>query len=200
VPTMGMRKLRGMVENGEDVTGLQARLDISAAHTRILLGLEDLTDWDMEELRHGRRRDRNGRFQGRPPNVLPKNLYDELWKRVLAEGQQKLLDMALPALDALRECLDGALRDAQGDVVMYDGHPVVLEVDTGRLRAIQEVLTRVFGKPEQKVIVGSEDKPYQKVERAVIDRSFGEAINTTAVEQPPPTPPRRRPKRRPVSE
>jgi hypothetical protein len=191
-------ELKRRQARGEPVEGIHGTVSLGLRSTGIMLGTEDLGEWDLDELRRGQRKDPNGNFSGRPPQVLPKALHDEFCRRLLAEGQQQLLDMLLPALAGLRECLDGALRDSEGDVLLIDGHPVVLEVDPGRLRAIQEVLMRVLGKPEQKVSVSAEVKPYQKVERAVIDRSWGdEAIEATATEEPPPTPPRRprRPKR-----
>lgn len=186
-----LAELKRRQARGEDVSGRAGSITLGLLSTGIMLGTEDLGTWDLEELRRGQRKDPRGNFSGRPPQVLPKVLYDEFVNRLLATGQMKLLDMLMPALDGLRECIDGALRDSDGDVLLIDGHPVVLEVDPGRLRAIQEVLTRVMGKPEQKVSVSGEVKPYQQVEKAVIDRSF---VDVEATEEPPPAP-RRRPRR-----
>lgn len=49
---------------------------------RIRTGEEDLSDWDIEELSAGKRRDKNGNLGGRKPKFIPSEVYDELARRV----------------------------------------------------------------------------------------------------------------------
>lgn len=57
-------------------------------------GTLDLSDWDIEELLYGMRRNKNGNFQGRRPAVIPRQIYDELAKRVKMEVGHKLRGVA----------------------------------------------------------------------------------------------------------
>jgi hypothetical protein len=135
----------------------EVRLGITM--TNILVGNEDLSTWDVEELRHGRRRDKNGKFQGRPPTLLPRNLFEELAKRLFGEAQQKLLDMLMPALDALEAIIDGE---------------DISKEDAIRLKAIESVMNRVLGKQPDTVVAAGADKKYQRIERTTIDRDLGD--------------------------
>lgn len=51
----------------------------------------NLEDWDMEELLRGYRRDKGGKFRGRPPQVVPREVHQELAKRVRNNVAHQLL-------------------------------------------------------------------------------------------------------------
>lgn len=170
----------------------RATIELGVEQTAILLGEEDLSTWDTEELRHGRRKSERGRFEGRPPKVIPRVVYLELVDRYLAEAHLAILDQTMPAIRRLAEMIDGYRHDDEGNRVMVEGDdgktfPIPISVDKGQLTAVQEVLVRVLGKPETKVSVRAEKKGYERIERVEIDRDLGtyddEIIDTTAVEE-----------------
>lgn len=156
----------------------RARVQLGVHQTAILMGEEDLSTWDLEELRQGRRRGKSGDFSGRPPKVIPRVVYLELVERLLEEGHLAILDMLRPSLRVLAQMVDGYHHDEHGErklVRADDGewHPIPFYVDPNQLKAVQEVLTRVLGKPETKVSVRAEKKPYQQVQRVEVNRDLG---------------------------
>jgi len=145
----------------------RATITLGVHQTALLLGEEDLSTWDMEELRQGRRRDSKGNFSGRPPKVIARPVYLELVRRILDEANLAILDLVMPAIVQLGAIIEGGAIDKE---------------DSIRLKAIQEVLNRVLGRPEQKVAVSSEQRPYQKVERSIVDRDLGEYEDEKIIE------------------
>jgi hypothetical protein len=170
----------------------RATIELGVGQTAILLGEEDLSTWDDEELRQGRRRSSNGSFVGRPPKVIPRTVYLELVERLLAEGHLAILDMLRPSLKVLAQMVDGYHHDEDGErklVRADDGewHPIPFYVDPNQLKAVQEVLVRVLGKPETRVSVRAEKKPYQQVQRVEVNRDLGtypdEVIDVDSTEE-----------------
>lgn len=122
----------------------RAYVQMGKRNTKIITGQEDLSEWDDEELRRGQRRDRNGRFQGAPPKVVPKAVHDELVKRTLSKAQQIMHDSLEDAVTMLKDIAT---------------NPLVEEKD--RLRAINMIMDRVMGKPQEKIEVKSDTPPWQ---------------------------------------
>lgn len=157
----------------------RATIELGVEQTAILLGEEDLSTWDTEELRHGRRKSERGRFEGRPPKVIPRAVYLELVDRYLAEAHLAILDQTMPAIRRLAEMIDGYRHDDEGNRLMVENDegkafPIPISVDKGQLAAVQEVLVRVLGKPETRVSVRAEKKGYERIERVEIQRDLGE--------------------------
>lgn len=123
------------------------RIQVADSTYAAIKGETDLTSWDREELIRGRRRDRHGYFTGRPPTVMPRNVYLELRRRTMAEVYEEVRSQAIPAAQALGRILSGEE-----------------EPDPTRLRAIQEVLNRFIGKPPERVEMSSTDaRPYEEL-------------------------------------
>ena len=120
---------------GKPLTGEERGfIRLGASTTRILVGSEDLSTWTDEELRRGQRADKNGRFQGRVPKVVPKAVHDELVKRTLYEAGEKLRTNLVAAVDVLVDVMTGA------DVEPKD-----------KLKAVSMIMDRVLGKAPEKV-------------------------------------------------
>lgn len=96
--------------------------------------MDDLSDWDDEELREGRRKDKHGGWIGRAPTIVPKALHDELVRRTLLNANELMRDNLE---DAVRELVHIATSEA-------------CEAKD-RLRAISMILDRVMGKAADKV-------------------------------------------------
>lgn len=120
----------------------RASIRVGTGTTRLLTGQEDLSTWDDEELRRGQRRDRNGRFQGRQPRVVPKAVHDELVRRTLDQANKLFTENLVAAVEALCQ-------------IALD--PGVEPKD--RLRAVQMITDRSMGKSPEKVEV-SADQPW----------------------------------------
>lgn len=120
--------------------------------TDILVGKEDLRTWSDEELRRGQKKDKNGRFQGRAPNIVPKAVHDELVRRTLDEAGQMLRTNLVAAVEVLVDVMNGA------DVEPKD-----------KLKAVQMIMDRVMGKAPEKIDVTiGEKKPWEDAVSVVI--------------------------------
>lgn len=157
--------LRAKRERGELTGKERAMVRVGETSTRVLTGEDDLSGWDNEELRRGRRRAqtgaRKGTFHGADPKVVPKALHDELVKRTL-DAAAKLLQ---ENLQAAVEVLIDVVTDE--DVEPKD-----------RLRAIQMIMDRTMGKAPDKVEISGEMKPWQIALR-------GGIVNTAAGSEQP---------------
>lgn len=127
------------------MTKPRMRKRLGATNTAILNGEVDLKEWDEEELIRGRPRDKRGTFRGRPPTLLPREVYAELRHRTLTEFHEKVRANVLPAMDALAAMALGEL-----------------EPDPARIKAIQEIINRFAGKaPERVDVAVTEVKPWE---------------------------------------
>ena len=120
----------------------------------------DLSDWDDEELRRGQKRDKNGHFRGRPPKIVPKILHDELTRRTLKEAQQLMQDNLVAAVKVLK------------DIALDDDVPPV-----DRVRAIDMMMTRIMGKPPERVEISASVKPFEELFQDGLVRDISEDDN-----------------------
>lgn len=132
-----LRKRRAAGENVDDT---RAFVRVGQTATDVLTGVDDLSDWDDEELRRGRRRCRIkgsrwfGKFQGSDPIVVPKALHDELVKRTLDKANKLFQENLLAAVEVLVDlCTDTSVEPRD------------------RLKAVQMITERVMGKPKDTV-------------------------------------------------
>jgi hypothetical protein len=89
------------------------KIRVGNTNLAIYNGQVDLTEWTDEELTRGRRRDKNGRWVGRPPKVVPKAVHDELVRRKMSEAFEELREALLPAVRLLRQVVE----DEEADYV-----------------------------------------------------------------------------------
>lgn len=97
---------------------------------------DQIKDWDDEELERGRRRDKNGRFTGSAPTIIPMECFRELNRRRLAKAQQMMSQGVEPALEALLAIVGNPRSD-----------------DRDRIAAAKILLERGLGKEPQKMDV-----------------------------------------------
>lgn len=114
------------------VTGRYAKLLLEPNHPDFI-GVEDL---DTEELARGQLKDKNGRFTGRPPKFLPRQIVDamkrEHYARVNAILENSLSDMV--------KTMRAIALDEEAD-------------DSTRLKAAIYVFERFMGKTPDKINV-----------------------------------------------
>lgn len=130
----------------------RAMVQVGAAVTAVMLGDDDPRTWTDEEILHGRRADRNGRFTGQDPKVVPREVYDELLRRNLNGGMTQFHRMQDDALEMLQDLMTGEDVD-----------------DKVRLAAVKMVLERTMGKTPDRIEIGVTREPWQD---AVADVEF----------------------------
>lgn len=149
--------LQKRIDNGEKWKDIPDRglVRMSASNTKVMLGLDDLSDWDDEELRAGRRRGKNGLLIGRQPKILPKALHDELVKRTLSRAHIELRDNLEAAVKSLTSIATDTTVEAKD-----------------RVKAIGMIMDRVMGKaPERVQITGETPKWLETLSAAIISKS-----------------------------
>jgi hypothetical protein len=94
---------------------------------------ETVKDWDDEELHRGRRRDKNGKFTGRDPIVVPTDCYREMMRRQMRRAQMLLGEN----LEEAVKCLTEIIAHSKAE-------------DKDKIKAAQLLIDRVMGRnPEQ---------------------------------------------------
>lgn len=139
-------KIKAKYEDGVPREELPQRgfVRISKVATDILIGAEDLSNWDNEEIRKGRRRDKNGGWQGRNPVVVPMALHQEAIKRTFEEAKEIFNEGLLPAVRYLTSIVEDE------NVEPKD-----------KLKAVSMILDRVLGKPIEKIEINTEPEPWE---------------------------------------
>lgn len=152
----------------------RAYVRVSEKVAALISGEADLADWDDEELLRGQAKSKRGKFEGRPPTMVPREVYAEWARRQMEAGFQDMLGDLREVVKAVRHIATDASVD-----------------ETTRLRAAEMVLDRIYGKPKQAVDIGiSEPEKYQQVIEAVtVQRDLaddadadGEVIDAEVVE------------------
>lgn len=151
--------LRRRVEEGEQLPETtRAKIRVGVGTTQVLTGQDDLSTWDEEELRRGRRRGRNGKFQGKDPVVVPKAVHDELVRRTLSEAQTLMRDNLVRAIEVLVEIVDSPQYEAKD-----------------RLKAIDMIVERVMGKPKEVIEISGTQKWELALRGGIVPTMDGDA-------------------------
>jgi hypothetical protein len=138
--------IRKRLEAGEDPENVPKRgfVRLGPTATRVLSGQESVSDWDDDEIKRGRRRDKNGGWQGRDPVVVPMALHEEAIKRTFEEAQELFRKGLVPAVKYLTSIVEN--EDVE---------------DKDKLKAVQMILDRVLGKPVERVEINTEPEPWE---------------------------------------
>lgn len=160
---MSIKQIKKRQELGSAHGNERGLVRMGVMNTRIMTGVEDLSLWDVEELKHGQRRDKNGRFQGRQPVIVPKKMHDELVRRTLSRAQE-----------LMRENLEGAV----GVLTALMMDPTVDAKD--RITCAKIVMDRVMGKETIKVDVEVKAKWEEALESSIV--TIGDAIDVDSWE------------------
>ncbi len=111
----------------------RASVHINPSATQVLLGEDDVAEWDDAELSQGRRRDGLGKFRGKAPRVIPAECLRELTRRRLFETESIIRDSCVEAA----KYLDSIVRGQE-------------EPSRNRMRAAEVMLERFLGKPTER--------------------------------------------------
>lgn len=109
---------------------------VSRTTADVLDGLDDLSEWDDEEIRRGQRRNRNGGFSGRPPKLVPQAIHAERHRRTLTRAHQLFTQNTERAVQVLI------------DIASDESAP-----HSDRVKAASLILDRVMGRAPQAIEV-----------------------------------------------
>lgn len=148
--------------------GDRARIRLSKRSTAVVRGEEDVSTWDWEELRRGRKRSDDGNFYGRDPKIIPRVCFEEMYRRVISVAERKLLE-------ALPEIVDALLEIIKTEDVDHNT----------KLRAIQYATDRVMGKPEgrETVELNVRKEPWQRALEGGIVGTEAQIIEAEVVDE-----------------
>lgn len=130
--------------------GKTAMLTIGASTADLLDNPSQVLDWDDEELRVGHRRGADGHIKGAPPRVIPRIVYEELVRRTIDQ-----------CLETMRENMP-AMVNVLVKIATDDG------IDAkDRIKAIDLMMNRIFGKPKERVQLEFTDRERPLWEKAL---------------------------------
>lgn len=159
--------LKRKAKAGGDTTNDRALIRLGKTNTQVVIGQDDLSGWDDDELRQGCRKDKYGSFSGQPPRVVPKALYDELIKRTFADAREQFRQDLKDAV----EVLGTIVRDTSAD-------------NKDRIAASKIIIDRVLGKEAVQVNVDVKAKWETALESAIVSVANMETlIEATATEE-----------------
>ena len=143
------------------------KITLGKTNLATLSGDEDITAWSEEELIRGQRRDRNGRWSGRPPKVVPKAVHDELVRRKLSEAHDLLRDNLVGATKVLVEIAADETTEA-----------------TVRLKAVGMIMDRVLGRPAERIdLTAHSDPPWMEaIGHALLVATEADVIDAEVVD------------------
>ena len=84
----------------------RANLRISKTTAAMLVGEEDLTDWDDDEIESGMRRNKTGTWPTRRPLVVPQAVHDERIRRTMKAAHNLLRESTYVAVALLRTVVE----------------------------------------------------------------------------------------------
>ncbi|QFG12401.1 hypothetical protein HWC69_gp099 [Gordonia phage Ranch] len=126
-------------------------------YQKLVHGIITVEDLDDEELARGQCRDENGRFSGKPPKAIPKDIHDALVRRLFERAREAFQAELLPAIQTLGEL-------ARSDAVE----------PADRIKAASLVIDRVMGKNAE-VIVHKQDAPWEVALKTITGGSRAES-------------------------
>lgn len=146
------KKEEGLLEGNE-----RAFMRLGISTTKVLLGEDDVEEWDDEELEHGRPRDKTGKFTGADPVIVPKACYDEMVRRVLIKANTMMRENLLGAIQMLTDII----KDPYSE-------------NKDKIKAIDMIMNRVMGKTPEKIEVSAHKEQWQTaIEGSIVSIGSG---------------------------
>ena len=133
----------------------QEHMRVSGRMAQLLNGEISVADLDDEELARGRCRDMNGGFSGRTPRIVPREMQQEMVRRLLQRGEEMFRESYIDALRVLREIMTDPNNSA-----------------SDRLKALNMVVERTAGKVPDRIHLAAED-PVETLFRKILSDPDG---------------------------
>ena len=126
------------------------------------ISVEDLDD---EELIKGQLRDSDGKFRGGPMRQVPKEFHDELMRRIIGAGTEKLRGAFLESIDVILE------------IVRTDTNPPEL-----RAKWAQYIIERLAGRTPDVVQHTVAVKPWEIALQGIVREYPGDVVDGEVVD------------------
>jgi hypothetical protein len=144
-----------------------AVVSITPVAAAVVFDGEPLDDWDDDELIRGKRKDKNGKFTGRPAQVIPARLHRELTRRRFSRSR-----------DLMAESLEDCARMLRS-IVVDEAAPI-----RSRIHAAEVLMDRVLGRPKESMAIDfantAEPAPWQRMMAEAIVGNLQQAIDAEA--------------------
>lgn len=151
-------------------SGGKGRVRLSGKQVELLeqsrAGTLDVSDWDLEELLRGHRRARDGTFRGRPPMIVPRDVHDELARRVKTQVAHDLRYLASEHIEPIYKSIMDA---ANGGIAPEDVPGLRLQ-----LEAAKDLMDRFVVAKSEKVEVSGTMKHDAVIGSVTVDRTLPE--------------------------
>jgi hypothetical protein len=108
-------------------------------------------DLDLEELRRGQFRDKNGGFQGKPPHMIPRDFHEAIARELIERTNGSLRTKLSDSMDVIYELMINKRTPARE-----------------RLAAAQYIMERTMGKIPDKQIVEAKIAKWQDAMEEVV--------------------------------
>lgn len=141
------------------------KVTVTGRTAMLLAGDLKVEDLDDEELARGYCKDKNGKFTGRPPLVVPRELHARMRQELLKRGEQVFAESFVDAITALAEIAK---------------NKKVKESD--RIRAAQYVVERIAGKVPDKVELSAADPWQMIIDRIIVEDATVQEVSPDNVE------------------
>jgi hypothetical protein len=137
----------------------------------ILNGELDISVWSDEELLRGQRKNKNGKWTGRAPVLLPAQVVHELTRRRFQRAHMLLADSLVDCVQMLRSIVNDR-RASKAD----------------RIRAAETILDRVLGRPKESVSLDINPGWQGIVARGIVAVAESEVVQGEVVDDDPDEP------------
>lgn len=117
---------------------------------QFLRGEITVRDLDDEELKRGRFRDSDGKFRGRSASLIPSEFHEEVMRRMLERGTEKIQYDFMTAIETVVDVMNNSTDDAI------------------RLRAANVIIERYAGKTADKIDLTVAVKPWENTLKGII--------------------------------
>ena len=126
------------------------KVQVTHRAAQFMRGEITVRDLDDEELKRGRFRDSDGKFRGRSASLIPAEFHEEVMRRMLERGTEKIQHDFLSAIETVVD----VMKNSTDDVV--------------RLRAANVVIERYAGKTADKVDLTVAVKPWEQTLKGIM--------------------------------
>lgn len=157
-PAQMRNRLRRALKRAQE-TGNDADLRWEIAKYGEVTGFKPVEEWDLEELAHGKPRNKAGTFAGRGPTWITPDIIRQAKKLLHDKTLSKLAAHTDTAVEVVKKLMTN-------DDVDDKGRPIV-DART-KLAAAQFVVEHIIGKPEKIITVDATDSARQVFAAAIV--------------------------------
>ncbi len=137
----------------------------SQRYLDLLDGTLKVEDLDDDEIFRGQLRDRRGGFTGKPPELIPREMYLAMTRELRVRLNRKMEAAAEEAVETVLQIMREGEGAEETEFDEYSGKPIArTKAGVRRLDAAKEVLNRVLGQPGKELVGANNEEmtPWQR--------------------------------------